>query len=223
MKKSPITPDIFDPVSDWQVSVRKLPHWAQAGTLTFITFRTCDSIPKLVLEDWYDKRQTWLKQHAILVDSEDWREKLMQLAKPAQEEFRKQFTSRWEEHLDACHGECVLRQSDLASIVADSLQHFSGQHYILTDFVVMPNHVHLIAAFSNDREMTRQCKSWKQFTATQINRKLGRKGNFWQKDSFDHLIRSEEQYFACKRYIANNPIRAKLKLGEFVHFSDTNQ
>jgi type I restriction enzyme R subunit len=103
--------------------------------------------------------------------------------------------------------------------VADSLLHFDGDRYDLTDFVIMPNHVHLLAAFPDEQAMLEQCDSWKQYTATKLNRALGRKGQFWQADGFDHLVRSLDQFARLRRYVANNPHQAKLSPTEYVHFA----
>jgi putative transposase len=67
--------------------------------------------------------------------------------------------------------------------------------------------------------MLAQCESWKHFTATRINRVLGRKGRFWQQDGFDHLVRSVEQFDYLRRYVAENPSRAGLGPGEYLHES----
>jgi type I restriction enzyme R subunit len=99
------------------------------------------------------------------------------------------------------------------------LQHFDGDRYGLTDFTVMPNHVHMVVAFPDEESMLAQCDSWKRFTATRINRLLGRKGRFWQLDDFDHLVRSLEQFDYLRRYIADNPKRAALNPAEYIHFS----
>ncbi|HEV8061780.1 MAG TPA: transposase [Gemmataceae bacterium] len=109
----------------------------------------------------------------------------------------------------------------MAEIVARSLHHFDGARYLLLDFVIMPNHVHLLAAFPDEQGMLNQCESWKHYTATQINRRLKRKDRLWQQDAFDHLVRSEAQLQYLRKYIADNPARARLKPGEFVHFSKT--
>jgi type I restriction enzyme R subunit len=135
------------------------------------------------------------------------------------QEYRLQISDRWNEHLDASHGSCVLRQPELSQIVADSLLHFDGDRYDLTDFVVMPNHVHLLVAFHDDDSMLKQCEFWKHFTAAQINRALGRSGRFWQQDGFDHLVRSAVQFGHLRQYIAENSIRAKLRRGEYIHYS----
>jgi type I restriction enzyme R subunit len=65
--------------------------------------------------------------------------------------------------------------------------------------------------------MLAQCDSWKHYTATQINRRLHLKGRFWQQDGFDHLVRTVEQFEHLRRYIADNPKKANLHAGEFVH------
>ena len=85
------------------------------------------------------------------------------------------------------------------------------------DFVVMPNHVHLLCAFSSENALSKQCDSWLHFTARQINLKLGRKGKFWQQEPFDHLVRSPEQYEYLRKYIAENGAKAGLKENQFLY------
>ena len=85
------------------------------------------------------------------------------------------------------------------------------------DFVVMPNHVHLLAAFPTAAAMREQFDSWLHYTAFRINQRIGENGHFWQQEPFDHLVRSVEQYEYLRSYIADNPIKAKLKEGEFMY------
>jgi type I restriction enzyme R subunit len=135
------------------------------------------------------------------------------------EKFQDFVSDRWNQDLDDCHGQCVLRRADLSAIVADSLHHFDGERYEMTDFVVMPNHVHMLVAFPDEAAMLRQCDSWKHFTATRINAILHRSGRFWQQDGFDHLVRSADQFAYLRKYIADNPLRANLRTGQFKHYS----
>jgi hypothetical protein len=215
-----LQPQVFDPKQEFSIVQRRLPHWSQAGTLSFITWRTSDSIPRRVLESWLADRADWLLQHGIEPDSSSWAAQLRRLAPHLLEEFRERVANRWDEDLDRCHGACLLRQPALARVVGESLLHFHRKRYELTDFVVMPNHVHVLAAFPDEQAMLGQCESWKRFTATSINRALGRKGRFWQQDSFDHLVRSPEQFAQLRSYIADNPRRAGLGPGEFLHWSE---
>lgn len=198
---------------------RRFPHWSQAGTLCFITWRTWDSLPRTVIAAWHQERGEWLLRHQIDPSRDDWRSQLALLPRQKQREFHDTFTSRWEDSLDDCHGACVLRQPELANLVQTSLLHFHGDRYFLTDCVVMPNHVHLLAAFTDPEGMSKQCASWKHFTARHINRKLNQRGHFWASESFDHLVRSEEQFEYYRDYLANNPVKANLRLGEYLHFS----
>ena len=104
-------------------------------------------------------------------------------------------------------------------MVVDSLLYFDGNRYEMTDFVIMPNHLHVLVAFPDETRMLTQCEEWKRFTAVKINELLGRTGRFWQQDAFDHLVRSDIQFQYLRRYIADNPRRANLKVGEFRHYS----
>ena len=209
----------FDPQADYKVVERRLPHWSQTGVVAFITIRTNDSIPKEVLELWLRQRDDWLRRHGINPLSATWRQAVHALERRQQVEFFREFSAKWHQHLDDCHGECVLRQPKLALVVAKSLRHFDGDRYDLTDFVVMPNHVHVLVAFPDEDTMLAQCESWKHFTATQINRVLKRRDRFWQRDGFDHLVRTADQFEALRRYVARNPEKAHLSPGEYIHES----
>ena len=111
-----------------------------------------------------------------------------------------------------------MKDSRVAPIVAEALAHFDGSRYVLHAYAVMPNHVHLLVQFPSDSGMKSQCESWKRFTATKINKVLARTGYFWQGESFDHLVRSEEQYAHLLDYIAGNPRKAGLLAGEYVYY-----
>ena len=209
----------FDSEDEFSVAERRLPHWSQAGTLTFLTWRTWDSIPHAVAESWQRDRSAWLAKTGIDPTDPNWRQRLDRLSDAVRGEYHKEFSERWEKLLDACHGDCVLRNPQLANIVAASLKHFNGTRYLLTDFVIMPNHVHLLVMFPDSEMMLSQCESWKRFTAGQVNKQLGRTGRFWQTDCFDHLVRSNAQFESLRRYIKDNPSKAKLNEREFVHYS----
>jgi len=210
---------MFDPDEEVAVVERKLPHWTQPGTICFITFRTYDSMPAQLIERWHAERGEWLRRHGIDPPFDNLSERLNQTNPSLGGSFARIFSKRWHDKLDECHGDCVLRESALAKFVADSLLHFDGERYIITDFVVMPNHVHLLAAFVSEDGMLAQCDSWKHYTARQINLKRGTKGRFWQQDGFDHLVRTIEHFDAFRRYIAANPKKSNLKIGEYMHYS----
>jgi type I restriction enzyme R subunit len=215
----PIPLRFFDHDAERRIVERRLPHWSQAGTVCFITWRTHDSMPKAVLDQWREDRVRWLVQHDFDPSDPQCNEKLQRLRPDLGRVFVKEFWNRWQDHLDAGHGACVLRRPELAHIVTQSLHHFDGQRYLLLDFVIMPNHAHVLVVFPDEDSMLEQCESWKHFTATRINRQLKQRGRFWQQDGFDHLVRSEEQFEYLRDYIAQNPKKAKLNTGEYVLYS----
>jgi type I restriction enzyme R subunit len=212
-----MTFELFDFGADFRVREGKLPHWYQPGVTYFVTFRTEDSVPQELSRLWHTKRDDWLRRQGIDPASCTWRESMR--SRPELERaFHQTFTREFMEYLDRGYGACVLRQPSLAKIVANSLAHFDGVRYHLGDYVVMPNHVHMLVRLLGHTEIESQCRSWKHFAARRINQLLGNRGRFWQEESFDHLVRSPQQYDALRAYIAANPQKAKLRGGEFLHY-----
>jgi len=205
----------FDPSAKTDITHGDLPHWEQANAFYFITWRTADSIPSAILEKWQAEREAWLWSHGIDGRSDGWQRKLEELPEAAKREFYQRFTARWHGMLDECHGECALKRPELSQIIENSLRHFDGQKYELEAFVVMPNHVHVLAGIPGRGELKQLCRAWKNFTAMRINKALGRHGQFWHWESFDHLVRSPASLEKFRKYILKNPSKARLKPGEY--------
>ena len=210
--------ELFDPEAEVGISERQLPHWFQPSVITFITFRTADSIPQNVLLRWYQELRDWLKQHGVETNSKEPVPTVESLPAELQGPYRRQRFRRWNDHMDDCHGECHLRNRDLAEIVLNALRHFDENRYELDCCTVMPNRVHLLAAFHLPTTCRGQSKSWLHFTAFQINQRLNRKGEFWQSEPFDHLVRNAEQYLYLRKYIAENGSRANLPPTDYLHW-----
>ncbi|MFP4204377.1 MAG: transposase [Opitutales bacterium] len=69
----------------------------------------------------------------------------------------------------------------------------------------MPNHIHiLIKPFAGQR-LVDILHSWKSFTANAINKRMGRTGQLWQHESYDHIVRNESAMNAIRSYIRENP------------------
>ena len=146
------------------------------------------------------------------------RTELAKLPPTARYKLHWALTQCFEHYLDRCHGACLLRQKEYQKIVRDSLLKFDGARYELTDFVIMPNHVHILAAFPEEGAMQKQCSNWKRFTARQINKELHDDGGFWQIEGFDHLVRTLEYFERYRDYIAQNGPKAGLRPGEYLAY-----
>ena len=179
---------------------RHLPHWRQAGATYFVTFRLVDSLPQSKLIELAAWRDEWEKR------------KPPPRTDAASQELARGVMQRVEAWLDQGMGDCILRDRATAMTVANSMHHFDGQRYELGAYVVMPNHVHLLVRpFDPDQQSLETIlQSWKQFTANQINKALGRSGPLWQQESFDRIVRDEEHLYRCLQYIGSNAARAKL-------------
>ena len=94
----------LDRNSDYTVIERRLPHWVQPGVVTFLTWRTEDSIPADVLKQLRLERFQWLRRHSINPHAPAWKDQLQQLEVTQQIEFHRLFSERWHNQLDAGHG-----------------------------------------------------------------------------------------------------------------------
>ena len=112
---------------------------------------------------------------------------------------------------EARAGPFYLRQPALAELVVDAI-HYNERilgHYVLHAYVVMPNHVHLL--ISPRVAVPALTKSLKGITALRANALLKRVGNpFWQRESYDHEVRSEVEMERIRSYIERNPVKARL-------------
>jgi type I restriction enzyme R subunit len=200
----PPTGRFFDPYASVNPREHRLPHWHQPGVYCFVTWRMGDSLPREVLEEWSAEREAWLRQHP-----EPWTE-------ATEIEYFDRFSRRMDKWVAAGKGSCPFRDPSLARIVGDTLQHFDGQHFELVSYVVMPNHVHVLFRPLGDHTVGTIVKSWKSFSAREVNKRLGKTGALWMDDYWDRLIRNEAHFKQTRDYIRNNPTEGGLKEGEYL-------
>jgi len=204
---TPFTP--FDQSRPASIYSRSLPHWQQEGVTYFVTFRLGDSLPQDVFKQWREERDAALREarHAAkLSDAE--RQALM-------EKTAEEYGEKLERHLDQGIGACWLRDPRVARMVEDAMLHFDGDRYLLGSYVIMPNHVHVLVRPAMEHKLPDILQSWKSFTSKEANKLLGREGEFWQPESFDHIVRNEQQLEKFSRYIQENPTKAGLSNDEY--------
>ncbi len=151
----------------------------------------------------------------------DWRTAFGKLSENDQRSFERANARKLFRCLDESHGACVLRSPEMAGIVRDALLFFAGQRYELGEFVIMPNHVHLFIAPREEWELETVMQSLKRYCARQINAALKRNEmSLWQKSFYDHIVRDEAELARCREYIRLNPMRARLRDGEYIRSAD---
>ena len=107
-------------------------------------------------------------------------------------------------------GPTFLKQPAIAQLILASLECGARLgHYQMHSFVIMPNHVHLL--LTPHVSVSKLLGSLKASTARRANLLLQRCGQpFWQDESYDHVVRSGDEFRRIQRYIENNPVTAGL-------------
>lgn len=179
-----------------------LPHLKREGGIYFVGFRQHGSLPREVLLRFKAERDAIL-QKALAAKRP--------LTRHEQEELFRWYSERVDRYLDAGHGECQLRRPALADIVAGALKFFDQQRYDLRAWVVMPNHVHVVVQPRPPHPLSEILHTWKSFSAHKINENIPKKiVPFWQGESFDHLIRDDDDLHRCSHHTLMNPVNAGL-------------
>ena len=70
-------------------------------------------------------------------------------------------------------------------------------------FLLMPDHLHMIAAFGYQHRVEAVVEAWKRYTATR--QRIG-----WQRGFFEHRLRGHESVEVKGAYIRQNPVLAGL-------------
>jgi len=105
-------------------------------------------------------------------------------------------------------GSCELNRPDIAEMVQNSIRYFDKDRYLLHAWCLMGNHVHVVYTARGESTPKVIHHSWKSFTAHKANQILGTTGEFWEAESFDHLVRSVEDLEWYMEYTELNPVTA---------------
>jgi type I restriction enzyme R subunit len=124
--------------------------------------------------------------------------------------------------LDRAEAGRFLADDQLAQIVVDALYFIAGERDDHLGDVVMPSHFHWV--FQPLEQWVNRLKLGKRhrtprerlvhsinrFTASRCNQVLGRQGGFWQREAYDHWVRSPEELERILLYVEGNPVKAGL-------------
>ena len=175
-----------------------LPHRDKPGLIQHVVFRLADSIPDSLLVRIEEEINLVLKPRLARISEEDI--------------DRQRLIARYDlfnNYLDAGHGTGLLNKFGSARIVQNALLFYDQTDYRLLAWCIMPNHVHALIKTGN-LPLSRVVQRWKTYSAKEINRLHDRTGPLWHREWFDRYIRNESHCREVAKYIAMNPVCARL-------------
>ena len=184
---------------------RNLPHYFLPEACYFITYRLAGSLPEVKRRELKD----------------DYQEKINQITrqKLSKTKLKNKTAKEWKKYFDKIDGLLhqysnspkYLQENKITEITANSLQYYDDEEYDLISYCIMPNHVHCILKLNKkSRRLDKILQSIKRYSATKSNNILNRKGQFWQHESYDYIIRNEQELENIVNYILYNPVKAGL-------------
>lgn len=187
---------------------RNLPHIQLLGGTFFVTYNLAGSIPREILDQWkaeYDEEKMKIIQFSK--DIENDLERLGKLDFAKRDKFLDTYDG----------GNHFLKSDTLAKIVADTLHYWDGKRLELYCYCIMSNHVHTVFRLYGEEEVVGKpvyleqiMHSIKLYSASKCNQLLGLEGAFWQHESYDRLVRNDDELRRIMTYILQNPVKAGL-------------
>src|SRR6266702_682908 len=111
----------------------------------------------------------------------------------------------------------VLARDRAAQILIEEWRTAHERHgWAVGRYVIMPDHVHFFCRPELDaKTLFEFVGGWKSWTSRKINalrepRSATAATTLWQREFFDHILRSDESYSEKWHYVLKNPVRAGL-------------
>ncbi len=105
----------------------------------------------------------------------------------------------------------LFQVTDLAETLIECLLKYRNEGaYLLHEFVVRPNHLHLLLTPGDTTSLEKAMQLIKGGSSYEIHRRRGHKMQIWQSGFHDWTVRDAEDYQARRSYIWMNPVTAHL-------------
>jgi putative transposase len=108
-------------------------------------------------------------------------------------------------------GKAVLRSEKTALLMIDVLRSYvAAGKFILHDFVVMPDHIHLLLTLDQMMTIEKAVQLVKGGFSYRAKRELGYAGEVWQRGFSEVRILDRKSFLEHRDYIYQNPVKAGL-------------
>jgi len=108
-------------------------------------------------------------------------------------------------------GRNAFQVTEIAEILLNTLFHYRDSGgYLLHEFVIMPDHLHLILTPNLQTSLEKAVQLIKGGSSHRIHKKRGGRREIWQVGFHDWTIRDLDDWNAKANYIRMNPVKARL-------------
>jgi putative transposase len=108
-------------------------------------------------------------------------------------------------------GIAVLQTERMANLFIDVLRSYMrARKFRVHDFVVMPNHVHVLLSLGPELSIEKAVQMMKGNFSYRAKRELGYPWEVWQKGFSEVQVLTEESFIRHQEYIDENPVKAGL-------------
>jgi REP-associated tyrosine transposase len=111
----------------------------------------------------------------------------------------------------------ILARADCAKVLIEEWRAAHDRHgWAIGRYVIMPDHVHFFCRPERDaKPLSEFMALWKSYTSRRIHALARPRSGpaataLWQREFFDHVLRSSESYSEKWHYVRENPVRAGL-------------
>ena len=105
----------------------------------------------------------------------------------------------------------LLSVTEIAETVVQTLLHYRHRgEYLLHEFVLMPDHLHVLITPSSTNSLEKTVQFTKGGSSYRLNQQRGHKIDLWQAGFHDWTIRDAADWDAKAQYIHLNPVKAGL-------------
>ncbi len=108
-------------------------------------------------------------------------------------------------------GKALLQTDRMASLFVDVLRTYTqAGRFVVHEFVVMPDHVHILLTVPGDKSLERTVQLIKGNFSFRAKKELGFQGEVWQRGFSDVRIATAESFRRHRVYLDQNPVKAGL-------------
>ena len=108
-------------------------------------------------------------------------------------------------------GRRLFQSERNAGLLIDVMRSLVAQRkFELLDFVIMPDHVHLLLTVHDGMTIEKALQLIKGRFSHRLSHEYGYRGEFWQRGFTEEQVMNRESYDSHREYIAQNPVKAGL-------------